>query len=396
MANVTRYKTSKGETRYRVRYRKPDGTQTDKRGFKRKIDAENWAAKRVTVAKAEGTYIDPQAGKATVGELAPAWLAKKKLSTKPSHYRNLEGAWEKWVKPEWGNTPVSAVTRETVQQWVTGISQGKTVKDERGNEIVLAKPRSASVVLRAHGVLAGILDDAKRDRRIPDNPARGIELPRKRRKKHVYLTAEQLDRLAGSVTPWRRDLVLVLGLCGMRWGELIPLRVMDVDLEKHRIYIGVSAPMVGGVIIPDDTKTYKARAIMYPVVLDPIMRRLCADRKPGDLLFEQPGREGMMIREWGNASRDDGWLSVGLRRAGIPGHLTIHDLRHTAASLMVRAGANVKAVQRQLGHKSAAMTLDVYADLFDDDLDELSELMGEMLARENVGKMWANEVSRAA
>lgn len=80
----------------------------------------------------------------------------------------------------------------------------------------------------------------------------------------MYLTAEQLDRLAGSVTPWRRDLVLVLGLCGMRWGELIPLRVMDVDLEKHRIYIGVSAPMVGGVIIPDDTKTYKARAHHVP------------------------------------------------------------------------------------------------------------------------------------
>ena len=69
--------------------------------------------------------------------------------------------------------------------------------------------------------------------------------------------------------------------------------------------------------------------------------------------------------------------------------MTVHDLRHTAASLMVKAGANVKAVQRQLGHASAAMTLDVYADLFDDDLDELSERMGEMLARENVGKMWA-------
>ena len=51
MANVTRYKTSKGETRYRVRYRKPDGAQTDKRGFKRKIDAENWAAEHVTIAR---------------------------------------------------------------------------------------------------------------------------------------------------------------------------------------------------------------------------------------------------------------------------------------------------------------------------------------------------------
>ena len=77
MANVTRYKTSKGEARYRVRYRKPDGTQTDKRGFRRKSDAVNWAAKSVTTAKAEGTYIDPQSGKATVGSwLLHGWSRK--------------------------------------------------------------------------------------------------------------------------------------------------------------------------------------------------------------------------------------------------------------------------------------------------------------------------------
>lgn len=52
----------------------------------------------------------------------------------------------------------------------------------------------------------------------------------------------------------------------------------------------------------------------------------------------------------------------------------------------------MKAVQRQLGHASAAMTLDVYADLFDDDLDALSESIGELLLRENVGKMWADNV----
>src|SRR4051794_17705796 len=53
--------------------------------------------------------------------------------------------------------------------------------------------------------------------------------------------------------------------------------------------------------------------------------------------------------------------------------LTPHGLRHTAASLAVSAGANVKAVQRMLGHASAAMTLDRYADLFDDDLDALAD-----------------------
>jgi integrase len=52
--------------------------------------------------------------------------------------------------------------------------------------------------------------------------------------------------------------------------------------------------------------------------------------------------------------------------------MTLHDLRHTAASLAISAGANVKAVQRMLGHASAAMTLDVYGDLFEDDLDAVS------------------------
>jgi integrase len=53
----------------------------------------------------------------------------------------------------------------------------------------------------------------------------------------------------------------------------------------------------------------------------------------------------------------------------------MHDLRHTAASLAISAGANVKAVQRMLGHASAAMTLDVYADLFDEDLGHVADAL---------------------
>ncbi len=58
--------------------------------------------------------------------------------------------------------------------------------------------------------------------------------------------------------------------------------------------------------------------------------------------------------------------------AGLTG-LTPHDLRHTAESLAMSAGANVEAVQRLLGHASAAMTLDIYSGLFDDDLDAVAE-----------------------
>lgn len=80
-------------------------------------------------------------------------------------------------------------------------------------------------------------------------------------------------------------------------------------------------------------------------------------------------------------STRDGWLVFALTRARkvdpkFP-RLTLHDLRHTAASLAVSAGANVKALQRMLGHPSAAMTLDVYADLFDDDLDSVAAALDD-------------------
>src|SRR3954463_14669077 len=61
--------------------------------------------------------------------------------------------------------------------------------------------------------------------------------------------------------------------------------------------------------------------------------------------------------------------------------ITPHDLRHAAASLAVSAGANVKALQRMLGHAKASMTLDVYADLFDDDLDSVAESLDAAIAR---------------
>ena len=77
--------------------------------------------------------------------------------------------------------------------------------------------------------------------------------------------------------------------------------------------------------------------------------------------------------------------------------MTVHDLRHTAASLAISSGANVKAVQRMLGHASAAMmTLDVYSSLFDDDLDAVADSLDREASQLVVGKMWANESTRTS
>jgi hypothetical protein len=90
-----------------------------------------------------------------------------------------------------------------------------------------------------------------------------------------------------------------------------------------------------------------------------------------------------------------GWFAKAVAESGVP-RTTPHDLRHTAASLAVSAGANVKAVHKMLGHASAAMTLDIYADLFDDDLGAVAAALDQARSREIVGKMWGRDGQGAA
>ncbi len=96
---------------------------------------------------------------------------------------------------------------------------------------------------------------------------------------------------------------------------------------------------------------------------------------PDDLVFTSPEGGPLRVTNFRTRHFDRAAVQVGL--IGI----TPHELRHTAASLAVSAGANVKAVQRLLGHASASMTLDVYSGLFDDDLDAVADLLDAGAAR---------------
>jgi hypothetical protein len=87
VATIDKYETSSGAARYRVRYGTPDRRQTDKRGFRTKRDAEQWAAKN-EVDKLRGEYVAPELGKVTVGELGPAWLKRQQGHMKPSGFRS--------------------------------------------------------------------------------------------------------------------------------------------------------------------------------------------------------------------------------------------------------------------------------------------------------------------
>ncbi|WP_374009138.1 tyrosine-type recombinase/integrase [Leifsonia sp. LS-T14] len=107
-------------------------------------------------------------------------------------------------------------------------------------------------------------------------------------------------------------------------------------------------------------KSHKRRTVPFPHLLDPALRPLVEGKGPDDLVFAD--KHGMYLRRTRVSTASRSWFVSARLAAGIP-QMTLHDLRHTAASLAVSAGANVKAIQRMLGHASAAMTLDIYGPL---------------------------------
>lgn len=362
MGSVHAYSTAAGERRYRIAYRRPDNTQTSERGFTRKRDAELRLAE-VEVSKAKGDYVNPSDAHATVAAIAAPWLAGREHVMKASSYRSLLSAWQTHVEPKWGARRLGSVKYSEVETWVAE----------------LTRDRSATTVLRAYGVLAAILDVAVKDKRISRNVARGVTLPRKVAKSKPYLTHRQVDALAmASAHP---TLVTFLAYTGLRWGEATALRLRHVDTLRRRVAVEENAVMVGTVIHVGTPKTHETRSVPYPAFLTLSIAQLCEGKGRDDLLFGD-GRLHMRL-----PNSRDGWFAAAVRRAveadsEIP-RVTPHDLRHTAASLAISSGANVKAVQRMLGHASASMTLDTYADLFDDDLDGVAVSLDE--ARRTAG-----------
>nr|DAK57373.1 MAG TPA: Integrase [Caudoviricetes sp.] len=365
MASVSPYETKSGK-RWRVQYRDPAGKVRTKRGFPRKSDAKAWADKNSVDVRAQD-WINPTAGKITVGELGAVW--QQNLGhLKPKTRHDMLAVWRNHVDPKWGGRGVASIKPSEVQTWVSNID------------------KSASLVRQAHAVLAQILDVAVQDRAVRENPARGVKLPRKRALEKVYLTAEQLGQLADTCTR-NGDIVWVLGTVGLRWGELAALRVRDVNVLKSRLSIERNAVTVGTEVVMGTPKTHERREVVVPASVMKLVEKRMVGKGPDELLW--PRRDGSPMRP---PSHGD-WYYTALDRCmsdhgGFP-RVTPHGLRHVAAGLMVSAGANVLVVSRQLGHADPSMTLKIYAALFDEDLavlgSRLDERVGDVVKMQSRG-----------
>lgn len=344
MASVQKAKTSSGATRWRARYRSPDGKSRE-RWFARRVDAEAFLIS-VEHRKLVGEYVDPTAGRVTFEAHAETWRAVQvhRATTAAQVETNLR----RHAYPTLGARPLASIRPSEVQAWVKRLS-------------TTLAPGTVEVIFRA---VSAIFSAAVADRVIPASPCTGVRLPKPARRLVEPITVEQVRALEVALPERYRALVVLGAGTGVRQGEAFGLTVDRVDFLRRTITVDrqmVLMPGGGPTFAPPKTEA-SYRTIPAPaIVVDALSAHLAAFGQGDDgLIFTNavggPIRRTRFSDVWRPAAK-----AVGLE----PG-IGMHALRHFYASALIRYGESVKVVQSRLGHASAAETLDTYSHLWPD------------------------------
>lgn len=357
MASIKKYKLKSG-WRWRVQYVDPTGQRRTRQPFATKDAAQAWADKNAVESR-EGDWIDPDQAATPLSEVWDMHKTGRKRTVSPSTFTALSTSWRTHIQPVWGDIPVGKIGTAAVQEWV----------DE------LAGRRSASITHRAYGLLRSLMDDAVRYRMARHNPCRGVKLPSRPRKKMHVLTEAQLHVLADAVPDDKKSLILLMGYAGTRWGEAVALTVGDIDLEGQRAIIDKSASTHGGGVVVAGTKSGRDRKVALPTPVVGELRKAMRGKLPTALVWTNqagghlttPSRRSWFHSTVKRLHEKDPDFPV----------ITPHDLRHTAASMLISKGASAVTVAHQLGHGTVSVTLNTYAHLMDGDLDAVVSAFGD-------------------
>ncbi len=216
-----------------------------------------------------------------------------------------------------------------------------------------------------YGVLASIYVAAARDQVVTKSPCVGIKLPPTTSRQVEPLTLRQVENIADAIGEHYRPLVVLGAGAGLRVGEALGLDIAKIDFMLRQLSVTQQAVTVRRVKTLTAPKT--DTSIRTVPLADSVLAELAAylttrNCKTGLLVADADGNpipQNRFSQTWARA----------VVRAGLPKGTRFHDLRHTFASALIANGCSVKAVQAALGHKSAAMTLDIYSHLFPSDED---------------------------
>jgi integrase len=337
--------------RWEARITLPDGRR---KCFYAKTQAE--ARARLTAALRDRDVGLPAAGdeRQTVAQWLASWLEAAKPTIRVRTWRRYEEYVRLHLVTTIGRIRLAKLTPQHVQQlYAKKLEEGL----------------SAQTVRHLHAVLRRGLNEAVRQGVIPRNVATIARPPKAPRHEMQVLTATQVQTLLDSLEGDRFEALYTVALStGMRLGELLALRWRDVDLTCGRLKVRQTLHYLrkGGYVFAEPKTSGSRRSIDLTAAALHALKRHRVHQMEQRLAIGAAWQDNDLVfpREDGAPAMDTSITGYHhkrvLARAGLP-TVRFHDLRHTAASLMLAGHVDAKTVSAMLGHASVRITLDVYA-----------------------------------
>jgi integrase len=372
MASIERRKTSKGELRWEVRYRAPDGTERSVTKKTRK-EAETVAA-TAEADKARGSWIDPRSASLTFREVAQRWLASNP-NKRPTTQATDDLVLRVHILPTLGGRRIGTITRNDLQGLVNTWAP-------------TAAPRT---VRRRFGVLSSVFIFASESDWIARSPARGIKLPAIGGTRSRNLDADQVAAIAEHTAADYRAMVWLGAILGLRWSEVAGLRVGRLDLLRRTVTVeeAVTRDAKGRPVFTAPKSNAGARTLAMPESLADVLAAHLAQRgataaDADQLVFPAPEGGPLHYANWRRRVWQPACIAAGVgqvtknaetKREHYSG-AGFHDLRRANATSLVLAGVDLKTAQTRLGHSDPRLTLAVYAQATSDADKAAAEALG--------------------
>lgn len=355
-------------------FKAADGKRVFRRqAFRTKQEAEQ-KKRDVENRHASAQSSDPHPGKQPFEVWAERWITSLDGRKKPATLRSYRSILKTSVLPAFGHRRIASITPADVDEWITALQARK-----------LAPP----TIHRHYGVLRLVLKYAARLGAITQNPALNVELPTdkstgRRKPEPVFLTSAQIEHLAAQLSAPYDLLVRFLGYTGLRVAEASGLNISDVDPQCRRVSVHRTRTKVAGGWEEHVTKNGKPRKVPLKAALRADMAAYLDEHPnrddpnaplfPGTEQHREPGRSGgQRVVDWDKPWEPGTFHKRQYKRAlaatGLPHRTRLHDLRHTAASLMLASGIQPLRVAEYLGH-SLQVLVTTYAHVMPDSVED--------------------------
>jgi integrase len=345
-----------GSVTWLARWRDDTGRQR-KRSFSRRIDAQRFVS-QIEADLLRGQYVDPS-DRTTVLDYAERWASGR--IHRPSTARRVQSMIDTHIAgTALGSRRLAAVSPSEVQAWASERAQ------------VLAPTTLRNLV----SLLRSVYASAVLDRLVGSSPVVRLSLPATHRERVVPLSVGQVAALAEAMPRRNRAMVIAQAGLGLRIGELLGLRVQDVDFLRRAVR--VEWQIAPGAKVRSVPKTRRStRTVPLPQVV--------AEALSVHVNEFPPGPDGTLFTtRFGTPYRHDYYgtriFAEAVTKAGLPPSTTSHDLRHHYASVLLAQGESVVAVAERLGHHNASLVLSTYGHLMPDSEDRTRRAVDEAWA----------------